>query len=240
MLKRKEEVTTGPYLCYVTNYDSSFPWPRRYTYRGCNARKDNNFMCAKSIEGDVVGCNHNPLLVGNHQLFFRFSLFLTDANAGGGCPLRATIFDSAQKLVGIGPNEFQAMDSERQSMFLHGITTGNPLVNVWIRTCRPSRANPEGGYIITNLEKVVRLDLEPLVPSSTYVTANGVNNIVNTPRTSASSTIVHTGSPSTRSSMSTADLRRKLHVDEKIAESLVVTLSEFFASMSTKEKVEEK
>lgn len=223
MLDRREYYSvTGPYLCYVTNFTSRFTRPRTYTYRGCSFVKSNNVLCAKSIEGKSERCHHNPRQEGKHKPFFWFQVILSDANAGGP-PLYATIFESAQKLLGIGPVEFQTMEEQSQTLFLHGICKTMPLVVVWIQCSAPTHAYPRASFVVQNLEKVQNVTWVPnnlpVYTTSTFCTPSR-----------------HEESSSTAMSSSAGHLQGKVIIDEAEVEKLALNLMEYLAALSTIDK----
>lgn len=237
-LESGDETLTGPYLCYVTNFVSKYSWPKAFTYRGCKHMKSNDLMCAKSIEGKSKNCEHDADAIGNHIPFYRFNLILTDANAGGP-PLHATIFESAEKLLGIGPVEFQSMDEDGQTGFLHGICKTTPLVKVWLRCYKATRSFPEASIVVQKLEKVDDVTiLTATLPGHTTLTPLTPTRPRKVPSTGRGMhlTSVESGSSSTPVAMSAGDLSGMVPIDKTAAGKSVFNLVDYFAAMSTRDK----
>lgn len=58
----------GPIQFYVCNFASDFPWPKKFTYRGCRHGTGSGLVCGKSIKA-AEQCNHDPLQRGSLHNF---------------------------------------------------------------------------------------------------------------------------------------------------------------------------
>ena len=126
---------SGPYRCYIGHYDTTCdgPWPRVYTFPGCNFIGVNDRPCGRSLESGADECEHKPFTNDLVTYFYRFRVLLFDAS-GYSPPLQLLIFDEAAKLLGMSAKEFQALDPDQQRNQLDISTFGAPMVNVWVKT----------------------------------------------------------------------------------------------------------
>lgn len=150
------EPLCGPFTCYVANFQSLLPTPRKFTYKGCSTKKPNGFLCAKSIELGSDLCGHKASLTGKFQNFYRFQLLLFDAN-NVNPPMYATVFHCAEKLLELSPDLFAELSDAQQEAMLARITFDAPIVNAWFK---PSRVTSMGHSmpILQKMDKVVVLD----------------------------------------------------------------------------------
>ncbi|CAM6098398.1 unnamed protein product [Calypogeia fissa] len=127
----------GPMEVSIVAFVAPNPFPRKFFYRSCTERCEDNSVCKVSIEGPrPKQCTHNALGNRNIAEFFRFELVLMDDTlmfAYGKPTLCACIWDAAWNLLHISAPTLAGMGSLEQLLYVEDCLKHLPCCNVTIR-----------------------------------------------------------------------------------------------------------
>ncbi|CAM6095064.1 unnamed protein product [Calypogeia fissa] len=121
----------GPMEVFIMGFEATIPHPNRFIYSGCTAQVSNGRLCSKTVVG-VYRCKlHNSLKDRTWKKTYRFDTFLADGSLGRRCPpLRASVFDAAEELIGLPTVDFEQKTPDAQDRLISNIVKKNPLVVV--------------------------------------------------------------------------------------------------------------
>ncbi|CAM6114365.1 unnamed protein product [Calypogeia fissa] len=133
----KANTFVGPMEVSVVGFLAPNSFPRKFFYRGCTERCDDDTVCKVSIEGPrPKQCIHNAFGDRNVAEFFRFELVILDEtlmSAYGKPTLRACIWEAAWNILHISAPTLAGMGSLEQLLYVQDCFKHLPRCNVTIR-----------------------------------------------------------------------------------------------------------
>lgn len=101
----------------IVNFTSTYPYPRRFSYKGCPLKLGNGIRCGLSKEVRREVCGHQVEAID----IYRFEVIIVDAVFGEVAPVRAMIWDSASIWLDIAASDFRSCTEQEQMDYLQAV-----------------------------------------------------------------------------------------------------------------------